>query len=151
MGKVIGIDLGTTNSCAAVVEGTRPVVVPNREGARTTPSVVARAADGELLIGQIARRQAMTGQVGGLALGRPVFVLVSHWTAEVSQRLGISVWHIEPVLRMLWLAIAASAAPACAVLAHRCGAPRAAALVAGAVVAGRAGCSSKLARQVESN
>ncbi len=81
-------------------------------------------------------RQAMTGQVGGLALGRPVFVLVSHWTAEVSQRLGISVWHIEPVLRMLWLAIAASAAPACAVLAHRCGAPRAAALVAGAVVAG---------------
>jgi molecular chaperone DnaK len=60
MGKVIGIDLGTTNSCAAVVEGTRPVVVPNREGARTTPSVVARAADGELLIGQIARRQSMT-------------------------------------------------------------------------------------------
>ncbi len=60
MSRIIGIDLGTTNSCAAVVEGARPVVVPNREGGRTTPSVVARAADGELLIGQIARRQALT-------------------------------------------------------------------------------------------
>ena len=60
MGKIIGVDLGTTNSCVAVVEGARPVVVPNREGARTTPSVVGRAADGELLVGQIARRQALT-------------------------------------------------------------------------------------------
>lgn len=60
MAKIIGVDLGTTNSCAAVVEGARPLVIPNREGARTTPSVVARAADGELLVGQIARRQAMT-------------------------------------------------------------------------------------------
>jgi len=60
MGVVIGIDLGTTNSCAALVEGARPVVIPNREGARTTPSVVALAADGELLVGQIARRQAVT-------------------------------------------------------------------------------------------
>lgn len=60
MSRVIGIDLGTTNSCAAVVEGARPVVIPNREGARTTPSVVARASDGELLVGQIARRQALT-------------------------------------------------------------------------------------------
>lgn len=60
MSKIIGIDLGTTNSCVALVEGTRPVVIPNREGARTTPSVVARATDGELLVGQIARRQALT-------------------------------------------------------------------------------------------
>ncbi len=60
MSRVIGIDLGTTNSCAAVVEGARPVVIPNREGARTTPSVVARASDGELLVGQIARRQSLT-------------------------------------------------------------------------------------------
>jgi molecular chaperone DnaK len=60
MGKVIGIDLGTTNCCAALVEGARPVVLPNREGARTTPSVIARATDGELLIGQIARRQSLT-------------------------------------------------------------------------------------------
>ncbi|MFI5167507.1 MAG: molecular chaperone DnaK [Thermoanaerobaculales bacterium] len=60
MSKIIGIDLGTTNSCAAVVEGARPVVIPNREGGRTTPSVVGRAVDGELLVGQIARRQALT-------------------------------------------------------------------------------------------
>jgi molecular chaperone DnaK len=60
MGKIIGIDLGTTNSCAAVVEGARPLVIPNREGARTTPSCVARAGDGELLVGQIARRQSLT-------------------------------------------------------------------------------------------
>ena len=60
MSRIIGIDLGTTNSCAAVVEGARPVVIPNREGGRTTPSVVGRATDGELLVGQIARRQALT-------------------------------------------------------------------------------------------
>ena len=60
MSKIIGIDLGTTNSCAAVVDVTKPVVIPNREGARTTPSVVAFTASGERLVGQIARRQAMT-------------------------------------------------------------------------------------------
>ncbi|MCP4896714.1 MAG: molecular chaperone DnaK [bacterium] len=60
MGKIIGVDLGTTNSCAAVVDVTKPVVIPNREGARTTPSVVAFTAAGERLVGQIARRQAMT-------------------------------------------------------------------------------------------
>jgi len=58
--KIIGIDLGTTNCCAAVVDVTKPVVIPNREGARTTPSVVALTAAGEQLVGQIARRQAMT-------------------------------------------------------------------------------------------
>jgi len=58
--KIIGVDLGTTNSCAAVVDVTKPVVIPNREGARTTPSVVAFTASGERLVGQIARRQAMT-------------------------------------------------------------------------------------------
>ncbi len=60
MSKIIGVDLGTTNSCAAVVDVTKPVVIPNREGARTTPSVVAFTASGERLVGQIARRQAMT-------------------------------------------------------------------------------------------
>ena len=60
MSKIIGIDLGTTNCCAAVVDVTKPVVIPNREGARTTPSVVAFTASGERLVGQIARRQAMT-------------------------------------------------------------------------------------------
>lgn len=60
MSKIIGIDLGTTNSCAAVVDVTKPVVVPNREGARTTPSMVAFTDTREQLVGQIARRQALT-------------------------------------------------------------------------------------------
>ncbi|NLG61523.1 MAG: Hsp70 family protein, partial [Candidatus Cloacimonetes bacterium] len=60
MGKVIGIDLGTTNSCVAVMEGGDPVVIPNAEGGRTTPSVVAFTKDGERLVGQVARRQAIT-------------------------------------------------------------------------------------------
>ena len=60
MAKVIGIDLGTTNSCVAVMEGGDPVVIPNSEGARTTPSVVAFTDSGERLVGQIARRQAIT-------------------------------------------------------------------------------------------
>ncbi|HWO57475.1 MAG TPA: molecular chaperone DnaK [bacterium] len=60
MGKVIGIDLGTTNSCVAVMEGGQPTVIPNAEGGRTTPSVVAFTKDGERLVGQIAKRQAIT-------------------------------------------------------------------------------------------
>jgi len=60
MGKIIGIDLGTTNSCVAVLEGKDPVVIPNQEGARTTPSVVAFARDGERLVGAAAKRQAVT-------------------------------------------------------------------------------------------
>ena len=59
MGKIIGIDLGTTNSCVAVLEGGEPVVVPNSEGGRTTPSVVAFTKDGERLVGQVAKRQAV--------------------------------------------------------------------------------------------
>ncbi|MFZ5478489.1 MAG: molecular chaperone DnaK [Myxococcota bacterium] len=60
MGKVIGIDLGTTNSCVAVMEHGEPLVIPNDEGSRTTPSVVAFTKDGDRLVGQIARRQAVT-------------------------------------------------------------------------------------------
>ncbi len=60
MGKVIGIDLGTTNSCVAVMEGGEPVVIPNAEGARTTPSVVAFTKNGERLVGEVAKRQAIT-------------------------------------------------------------------------------------------
>src|SRR3954454_23269135 len=60
MGKVIGIDLGTTNSCVAVMEGTQPKVIENQEAARTTPSIVAFTDEGERLVGQPANRQAVT-------------------------------------------------------------------------------------------
>jgi molecular chaperone DnaK len=63
LGKIIGIDLGTTNSCAAVLEVSQPVVLANREGGRTTPSVVGLTEDGERLVGQIAKRQAITNPV----------------------------------------------------------------------------------------
>ena len=59
-GKVIGIDLGTTNSVVAVMEGGQPAVIVNQEGARLTPSVVAFTKDGERLVGQVAKRQAVT-------------------------------------------------------------------------------------------
>src|SRR3989337_2457096 len=60
MAKVIGIDLGTTNSCMAVMEAGEPVVIPSSEGGRTTPSVVAVSKAGERLVGQVAKRQAIT-------------------------------------------------------------------------------------------
>src|SRR5437588_7638113 len=60
MSKIIGIDLGTTNSVVAVMEGGQPVVIPNQEGGRTTPSVVAFTKEGERLVGQVAKRQAIT-------------------------------------------------------------------------------------------
>lgn len=59
MGKIIGIDLGTTNSCVAVLEGGEPTVIANSEGSRTTPSVVGFSKDGERLVGQVAKRQAV--------------------------------------------------------------------------------------------
>ncbi|MDD5447908.1 MAG: Hsp70 family protein, partial [Actinomycetota bacterium] len=60
MAKVIGIDFGTTNSCMAVTEGGEPTIIPNVEGGRTTPSVVAFTKAGERLVGQVAKRQAIT-------------------------------------------------------------------------------------------
>ena len=60
MARAVGIDLGTTNSCVAVLEGGEPVVIPNAEGARTTPSVVAFSNSGEVLVGEVAKRQAVT-------------------------------------------------------------------------------------------
>ena len=60
MSKILGIDLGTTNSCMSVMEGGEPVVLENSEGARTTPSVVAFSKSGERLVGQAAKRQAIT-------------------------------------------------------------------------------------------
>ncbi|MDA0822128.1 MAG: molecular chaperone DnaK [Proteobacteria bacterium] len=66
MGKIIGIDLGTTNSCVAVLEGGKPRVIENSEGARTTPSIVAFSSDGEVLVGQSAKRQAVTNPANTL-------------------------------------------------------------------------------------
>src|SRR5690554_2825334 len=63
MGKVIGIDLGTTNSCVAVMEGGEAVVIPSAEGSRTTPSVVGFTKDGERLVGQVAKRQAVANPI----------------------------------------------------------------------------------------
>ena len=63
MSRVIGIDLGTTNSVVAVMEGGKPVVIPNQEGNRTTASVVAFTSNGDRLVGQVAKRQAVTNPV----------------------------------------------------------------------------------------
>ena len=66
MGKIIGIDLGTTNSCVSVLDGGSAKVIENAEGDRTTPSIIAFAADGEILVGQSAKRQAVTNPVNTL-------------------------------------------------------------------------------------
>jgi len=60
MGRIIGIDLGTTNSCVAVMDGDKPRVIENSEGDRTTPSIIGYTEDGEILVGQSAKRQAVT-------------------------------------------------------------------------------------------
>ena len=70
MGKIIGIDLGTTNSCVAIMEGGKPKVIENSEGARTTPSIVAYAEDGEILCGASAKRQAVTNAKNTLFAGK---------------------------------------------------------------------------------
>ncbi len=72
MGKIIGIDLGTTNSCVAVMEGGEAVVITNAEGARTTPSVVAFSKTGERIIGQVAKRQAITNPASVLPSPSPL-------------------------------------------------------------------------------
>ena len=82
MGKVIGIDLGTTNSCMAIMEGGEPVVVPNAEGARTTPSVVAFTKKGERVVGQAAKRQAVTNPKNTIFSAKR---LIGRKFSEVSQ------------------------------------------------------------------
>jgi molecular chaperone DnaK len=69
MPKILGIDLGTTNSCMAAMEGGEPVVIENSEGARTTPSIVASTKSGERLVGQAAKRQAVTNAQNVFAAG----------------------------------------------------------------------------------
>jgi len=90
MGKVVGIDLGTTNSCVAVMEGGKPTVIANAEGGRTTPSVVAYAKNGDQLVGQIAKRQAVMNAENTFYsvkrfIGRRVDE-VAHETTEVSYK-----------------------------------------------------------------
>ncbi len=70
MGKIIGIDLGTTNSCVAIMEGGQPKVIENSEGARTTPSIIAYQEDGEILVGAPAKRQAVTNPKNTLYRGQ---------------------------------------------------------------------------------
>jgi molecular chaperone DnaK len=66
MGRIIGIDLGTTNSCVAVMENGKPKVIENAEGDRTTPSIIAFSTDGDVLVGQPAKRQAVTNPTNTL-------------------------------------------------------------------------------------
>ncbi|HSC38396.1 MAG TPA: molecular chaperone DnaK [Chitinophagaceae bacterium] len=93
MGKIIGIDLGTTNSCVAVMEGSEPVVIPNEEGRRTTPSVVAFLKNGERKVGDPAKRQAITNPQNTITsvkrfMGRrydEVTEEISHWSYKVAK------------------------------------------------------------------
>ncbi len=95
MGKVIGIDLGTTNSCVAVMEGGEPVVIPNSEGSRTTPSMVAFAEGGERLVGQIAKRQSITNPEATVyAVKRLIGRKMDD--AEVKRTAGLAAYRIVP-------------------------------------------------------
>src|SRR5580693_7481739 len=84
MAKIIGIDLGTTNSCVAIMEGNKPKVIENSEGDRTTPSIVAFTKDGEVLVGQSAKRQAVTNPQNTLAAIKRL--IGRKFTDEVVQR-----------------------------------------------------------------
>ena len=75
MSKIIGIDLGTSNSCMAVMEAGEPKVIPNSEGNRTTPSIVAFGKDGERLVGHSAKRQAVTNPANTIGLFKTVFLI----------------------------------------------------------------------------
>ncbi len=88
MGKVIGIDLGTTNSCVAVLEGGEPTVITNAEGNRTTPSVVGFAKNGERLVGETAKRQAITNPERTVATSRDTWArpMMSRSTARSTPR-----------------------------------------------------------------
>src|ERR1700716_1791890 len=79
MPKAVGIDLGTTNSVVCILEGGEPTVIPNAEGARTTPSVVAFAKGGEVLVGEVAKRQAVTN--------------VDRTARSVKRHMGEAQWH----------------------------------------------------------
>ena len=88
MGKVIGIDLGTTNSCVAVMEGGQPVVIANAEGARTTPSVVAFTKDGERLVGNSAKNQAVTNSENTISSALPSCLMQNQLPGGTFKTLG---------------------------------------------------------------
>ena len=94
MGKIIGIDLGTTNSAVAVMEGGEPTVITNAEGARTTPSVVAFNKDGERIVGQMAKRQAITNP------DRTVASIL----ARIGEHKPPALWAGELIARRVYLA-----------------------------------------------
>src|SRR6266545_4972438 len=102
MGKVIGIDLGTTNSCVAVMEGGEAVVIPNSEGSRTTPSMVAFTEGGERLVGQIAKRQAITNPESTVYVVKRL-IGRKHDDPEVKRIAGLNVLRIinEPTAAAL--------------------------------------------------
>ena len=86
MGKIIGIDLGTTNSCVAILENGNVKVIENAEGARTTPSIIAYTNDGETLVGQPAKRQAVTNPQNTLYAKRTWYRKTSRWCRTASSR-----------------------------------------------------------------
>ena len=94
MGKVIGIDLGTTNSCVAVMEGNEPVVIPNSEGKRTTPSIVAflEEGKGERKVGDPAKRQAITNPVNTI---QSIKRFMGKGFADVSKEIASSTYTVE--------------------------------------------------------
>src|SRR3984893_9115547 len=93
MAKIIGIDLGTTNSCVAVMEGGEPKVIPNEEGSRTTPSVVAFTKTGERLVGQVAKRQAITHPENRIF---SIKRFIGRLYEEVGQELKTVAFKVEP-------------------------------------------------------
>jgi molecular chaperone DnaK len=95
MGKVIGIDLGTTNSCVSVMEGGESVVIPNSEGSRTTPSMVAFTEGGERLVGQIAKRQAITNPESTIYVIKRL-IGRRFEDADVKRSTGLVAYHIVP-------------------------------------------------------
>ena len=102
MGKIIGIDLGTTNSCVSVMEGSEAVVIPNAEGKRTTPSIIAFVEGGEIKVGDPAKRQAVTNPTKTIA---SIKRFMGHSFAEITteaKRVPYSVVK-ETTIRHVWI------------------------------------------------
>ena len=107
MSKIIGIDLGTTNSCVAVMEGGEPVVIANSEGARTTPSVVGFTKTGDRLVGQVAKRQAITNPENTVAsikryMGTDHKVTLNGKEYTPQQGSAMILQKLRQMLRLIW-------------------------------------------------